>query len=112
MHLPPSRVVVHALYVLQEMKDAAYAITRGDKIHRILSLLVMIGILGSELSDGRMSFWYRFAAAPVFATALIWYSDTFGASLPWRTAPRDVRVFGWIALILMGVTHTLIQILP
>jgi hypothetical protein len=84
------------------MKEADYAVTRGDKIHGVLSLLVMLTILGVEILDGTLVVWYRFAAAPVFATAMIWFSDLFGSPLPWRTAPRDLKVVGWMGLLLIA----------
>jgi hypothetical protein len=92
----------HHFIVLQEMKDAEYAVRRSDKINRGLSAAVLIIVLGIEIGSGIYVFWYRFAAAPVLATAMIWFSDPIGCSLPWRTAPRDVRLLGWAALLVMA----------
>lgn len=85
------------------MKEPEYAVTKSDKIQRVASLMIMLFALGLEIIDGRLSVWYKFEAAPVFATAMIWFSDTFGTALPWTKAPRDVRVIGWAALILFAV---------
>jgi|GEM_PF-6975100 len=66
---------------------------------KVLSFLVLVLVLGLELSEGMISIWPRFEAAPVYATVLIWFSDTYGTALPWRTAPRDIRIMGWVWLI-------------
>ena len=84
------------------MKEADYAVTKTDKIHRMLSILVMFAILGIKISEGTHVVWYRFAAAPVSATALIWFSDVFGSPLPWRNASRDIRIMGWAGLLLIA----------
>jgi hypothetical protein len=89
------------------MKEAEYAITKSDKVQRILSLIAVVVIYALELSDGLMLFWYPSVAAPVLAATMVWFSDTLGTSLPWRTAPRDIRVVGWGGLLL----SVLIQVL-
>ena len=84
------------------MKEADYAVTKGDKLQRALSLLLMLAVIGFQISDGSLLIWYRFAAAPVLATSMIWFSDSFGTSLSWRTAARDIRLMGWIGLLLIA----------
>ena len=92
------------------MKEAEYAVTQGDKINRGLSATVLIFVLGLEIAGGIFVFWYRFAAAPVLATAMIWFSDPIGCSLPWKTAPRDVRVVGWVALLVMAAVAMIFRV--
>ena len=89
------------------MKEVDYAITRADKIHRALSLGVLIVVLVSQIAGGIPPLWYRFAAGPVFATALIWYSDPFGCALPWKSASRDIRIVGWAGLLVMAAIYLL-----
>ncbi|MEM1083803.1 MAG: hypothetical protein AAGI48_06740 [Verrucomicrobiota bacterium] len=89
------------------MKEPAYEVSKGDWIHRISSLLILVLILFFEIKDGRPAIWYRFEAAPVLAASAIWFADTFGASLPWDSAPRDIRIGGWLALVLFASLQAL-----
>jgi hypothetical protein len=83
------------------MNEADYAITKSDKLNRLLSLLILILDLSLEISDGL--FIQHRILAPLLATAMIWFPDTLGAALPWRAASRDIRFFGWFVLILISV---------
>jgi hypothetical protein len=89
------------------MKKADYAFTTGDKMHRILSLILALSILGWDIYNMRMLVLYPYQAAPLFATAMIWYSDALSSSLPWIRSSQIVRIIGWTFLVI----YTLITLL-
>ncbi len=91
------------------MEDGEYRVTRGDKIHRALSITLLIIVLVYLLSGLRPIYLWRYYWVSLVATAFVWFPDYFGIGIGFRNASTYVRVLGWILLLLPSLILLLIS---
>ena len=92
------------------MEDGEYRVTRGDKIHRTLSIVLLLILLGYLLTGLRPLYLWRGYWASLVATAFVWFPDYFGIWIGFRNASTYVRVLGWILLLIPSVVHLLLSL--
>ena len=92
------------------MKEANYATDKFALVHRGVSLLIFVGIIGYAIMDGHIGSPGRTTMFFLVPLTCIWFPDALATANDERVSPKIIRWVGWCLLIMIPLIPLLLSL--